>query len=73
VTWIHGVYFHSWHFIFRMVQLDSWFGNIVAGVVGWIAGGRKLLRDPDLHKKLDHLIRHHPDIPEYNGKRPSKP
>jgi len=58
-----SVYFHAWHWLHGQVQLDNWFGNIVAGIVGYAAGGRKLLRDPKLHAKLDHIIKHHPAIP----------
>ena len=25
-------YFDVWHFIYQQVQLDNWFGNVVAGV-----------------------------------------
>jgi hypothetical protein len=68
VTVLHNLYFHSWHWIFQQVQLDNWFGNIVAGVIGYVAGGRKLLRDPKLHEKLDHIIHYHPDIPDMEDK-----
>jgi hypothetical protein len=53
-----------------MVQLNNWFGNIVAGVVGWAAArGRykkfhSKLSEP-LHAKIDHIIKHHPDIPDF--------
>lgn len=69
MTWLHNVYFHVWHWLFQQVQLDVWFGNIVAGVVGYVAGGRRLLRDPKLHAKLDHIIHHHPDIPDFPGEK----
>ena len=29
-------YFDVWHFIYQQVQLDNWFGNVVAGVVVFI-------------------------------------
>lgn len=38
MNWLHGVWFHSWHFFYQQAQLDNWFGNIVAGVVGFVAG-----------------------------------
>ena len=76
---VHNVYFHVWHWLFQQIQLDNWFGNIVAGVIGWLAARdryRKFhqkLNEP-LHDKLDHahdlmnhLIHHHPDIPDYDG------
>lgn len=37
--WIHGVFFHSWHFIYAQTQLTVWFGNIVAAVVTFLAVG----------------------------------
>jgi hypothetical protein len=77
VNLIHNVYFHGWHWLFQQIQLDVWFGNIVAGVVGWLAArGRykkfhSKLAEP-LHAKLDtahelmrHIIRYHPDIPDF--------
>ena len=30
------IYFHVWHFLYQQVQLDSWFGNVVAGVVVFV-------------------------------------
>ena len=29
------VIIHFWHWLYQQVQLDIWFGNIVAGVVTW--------------------------------------
>ena len=36
MNWFHGVYFHSWHFIYAQSQLTVWFGNIVAGFVVFV-------------------------------------
>ena len=66
---LHDIYFHSWHFTFQQIQLTNWMGNIVAGAVGYLAGGRKLLRDPKFHDKLVHIILHHPNIPAFKGKK----
>ena len=27
---------HEWHWLYRQIQLDNWFGNIVAGVVAFL-------------------------------------
>jgi ABC-type nickel/cobalt efflux system permease component RcnA len=35
--WLHGTFFHAWHWLFQQVQLNQWFGNIVAGVVTFAA------------------------------------
>ena len=32
----HGIYFHAWHFLYTQIQLTTWFGNIVAGVVTFL-------------------------------------
>lgn len=73
-------YFDVWHFIYQQVQLDNWFGNVVAGVVVFIVMDvcwqtflkkwvTKIIREihslenDALHRKLDHIIRYHPDIP----------
>lgn len=32
---LHNAYFHAWHWLFQMVQLGNWFGNIVAGVISF--------------------------------------
>ena len=69
MTFLHNVYFHSWHWVFQQVQLDNWFGNIVAGVVGYVLARDRYRK---FHEKLNepvilhlkHIIRHHPDIPE---------
>ena len=34
--WFHGLFFHSWHFLYQQIQLTNWVGNIVAGVVTFI-------------------------------------
>ncbi len=52
----HDVYFHVWHFIYRQVQLDNWFGNIVAGVVGFAIG---TLAWPPTRKRLVAFIEKH--------------
>lgn len=77
---VHDVYFHAWHFVFNQVQLDNWFGNIVAGIVSFAALSllwprlrraiSKFVREhvsagnAELHAKLDHIIKHSPDIPD---------
>lgn len=73
--WLHNLYFHIWHWLFQQVQLDNWFGNIVAGVVGYLLARDRYRKFHDklnapLHDKLDHahdlmnhIITHHPDIP----------
>lgn len=80
MTWTHNVYFHFWHWAFQQVQLDNWFGNIVAGIVGWVAAKERYKQfhekiNAPLHDKLDmshdlmrHIIKHHPDIPEMEQK-----
>lgn len=52
----HDVYFHVWHFIYRQVQLDNWFGNIIAGVVGFAIG---TLAWPPTRKRLVAFIEKH--------------
>ena len=34
---LHHLYFNLWHFLYQQCQLDTWFGNVVAGVVVFIA------------------------------------
>jgi len=34
--WLHGTFFHAWHFVYGQIQLTNWVGNIVAGVVTFI-------------------------------------
>ena len=77
VAGIHNVYFHAWHWFFQQVQLDNWFGNIVAGVVGWFLARSRYKKfheklNAPLHDKLDHahdlikhVIKHSPDIPDF--------
>lgn len=82
MNWLHGLWFHAWHFTYQQVQLTNWFGNIVAGVVGFVVGSGLWARviapwwrrfhldihataQRALHGKLDHIIFHHPDIPDY--------
>ncbi len=57
------IYFHAWHFIYQQVQLTSWFGNIVAGLVTFLAvailwprirkGTQRAIGVTGLHRKLD--------------------
>lgn len=74
---ISHIYFHAWHWLFQQVQLDVWFGNIVAGVLAWLVARdhykkfHEKLNAP-LHAKIDtahdlmrHIIHHHPDIPDF--------
>ncbi len=37
--WLHGFFFHVWHFLYGQVQLENWFGNVVAGVVTFLVAG----------------------------------
>ena len=81
MNWLHNVYFHSWHWLFQQIQLDSWFGNIVAGVVVWLAARDRYKKfhekmNAPLHDKLEHthdllqhVIKHSPDIPEFHDRR----
>jgi len=68
VTWLHNVFFHSWHFLYQQVQLDNWFGNIVAGVVGYLCARDRYkkfhekLHEPTM-RHLQHIVKWHPDIP----------
>ena len=77
MTWIHNVYFHSWHFIFQQIQLTNWFGNIVAGIVGYLAGRKTYSKfmskvhkegNAELHEKIDHIIKHSKDVPDFKKK-----
>ncbi len=52
----HDVYFHVWHFIYQQIQLDNWFGNIVAGIVGFAIG---TLAWPPTRKRLVAFIEKH--------------
>ena len=36
MSWLHGTYFHVWHFLYTQIQLTTWFGNVVAGVVVFV-------------------------------------
>ncbi len=36
LNWVHGTFFHAWHFLYGQIQLTNWVGNIVAGVVTFI-------------------------------------
>ena len=75
--WFHNLYFHCWHWLFQQVQLSNWFGNIVAGTVGWLAARARYKKfheklNAPLHEKLDlahdlvrHVIHHHPEIPPF--------
>ena len=69
MTWPHNLYFHAWHWLFTQIQLDNWFGNIVAGVVGYLlARDRYKKFHEKLHapalRHLQHIVKHHPDIPD---------
>ena len=37
--WLHGVYFHAWHFVYQQVQLTNWAGNVVAGIFTFLVVG----------------------------------
>lgn len=53
---IHGVYFHAYHWTFQQVQLSQWFGNIVAGVVVFIAVS---LFWPRLRHAIERFVKRH--------------
>lgn len=36
MNWLHNDYFTIWHFLYQQLQLDNWFGNIVAGIIAWL-------------------------------------
>lgn len=69
MTALHNVYFHVWHFLYQQSQLTNWFGNIVAGVVSFVAltlawprlrhAVERAIGITKLHNKLDaqHLER----------------
>ncbi len=78
---IARAYIHAWHFLFTQIQLTTWFGNVVAGVVvfvvvdvcwqlflkKWVTDALHrihAMQNAELHRKLDHIIHHHPDIPD---------
>ena len=51
--WLHGVFFHSWHFLYTQIQLTTWFGNIVAGVVTFLAVG---MFWPPTRKRIERFV-----------------
>ncbi|NNN07804.1 MAG: hypothetical protein HKL85_01255 [Acidimicrobiaceae bacterium] len=63
MTELHDIYFHAWHWLFQMVQLGNWVGNIVAGVITFITLTivwpkfrhvvERAIGVTALHKKLD--------------------
>ena len=52
----HDVFFHAWHFVYQQIQLDNWFGNIVAGVVGFLVG---TIAWPPTRKRLVLFVEGH--------------
>lgn len=63
MNWLHTLWFSYF--------LPSLYGNgpedlihlTILGGAAWFAGKTVRL----LHAKMDHIIKHHPDIPEFKG------
>jgi ABC-type nickel/cobalt efflux system permease component RcnA len=53
---LHGIYFHSWHWVFQQIQLTNWMGNIVAGVVVFCTVS---LLWPRTRRALEHYVEAH--------------
>jgi hypothetical protein len=68
------------HALAIMWTYSAWAGNISAGIIVAVVAslfwppmrrrldafvkGHIIAANADIHRKLDHIIRHHPDIPD---------
>ena len=69
IHWAHGTFFHAWHFLYTQIQLTTWFGNIVAGVVTFVVLTlvwprfrhivKRAIGVTSLHDKLDRQHKEH--------------
>jgi len=66
---LHGIYFHSWHFLYTQIQLTTWFGNVVAGVVVFVVVDicwqlflKKWLKKALAQIHREELERHHREV-----------
>ena len=68
---LHHVYFNVWHFLYGQIQLQNWFGNVVAGVVVfvlvdicWQLFLKKWVKRAIAEIHREELARHHREVVE---------
>jgi len=66
---VHDLYFRLWHFLYQQCQLDTWFGNVVAGVVVfffvdvcWQLFLKKWVKEAIAKIHREELTRHHKEV-----------